>query len=66
MKYGQFFKWLKSGKNLFFNCIINSIRKDGCKNHMMCENMKNQPGIMKKNVFKGRKFRDTTQKSLDI
>lgn len=32
----------------------------------MCENMKNQPGIMKKNVFKGRKFRDTTQKSLDI
>lgn len=36
------------------------------KNHMMCENMKNQPGIMKKNVFKGRKFRDTTQKSLDI
>lgn len=25
------------------------------KNHMMCENMKNQPGIMKKNVFKGKK-----------
>ena len=22
---------------------------------MMCENMKNQPGIMKKNVVKGRK-----------
>ena len=50
------FKILKSGKNLCFNCIINSIRKDGWKkNHMMCENMKNQLGIMKKNVVKGRK-----------